>query len=67
MSSMMEEHHERFKVKGIWFSGFVRMGGGGPLEMITTGKVCVVTNGGGDSKCSNITTNILFTSSFVAG
>jgi hypothetical protein len=43
------------------------MGQGGPLEMITTCKVCTVSNGGGDSKCSNIATNVLFTSSFVAG
>jgi hypothetical protein len=33
MSSMIKEHHERFI--GVWFSGFVRMGRGGPLEMIT--------------------------------
>jgi hypothetical protein len=38
MSSMIEEHHACFK--GIWISGFVRMGQGGPLEMITTRKVC---------------------------
>jgi hypothetical protein len=40
MSSMIEEHHERFT--GVWFSGFVRMGQGGPLEMITTCKVLKV-------------------------
>jgi hypothetical protein len=45
MSSMIKEHHEHYK--GIWFSGFVRMGRGGPLEMITTCKVCVVSNRGG--------------------
>jgi hypothetical protein len=45
MSSRLEEHCARFK--GIWFSGFVRMGQGGPLEMITNHKVCVVSNGGG--------------------
>jgi hypothetical protein len=65
MSSMIKEHHARYK--GVWFSGFVRMGQGGPLEMITTCKVRAVSNKGGDSKCSNITTNILFTLSFVAG
>jgi hypothetical protein len=64
MSSMIKECHEHFK--GIWFSGFVRMGQGGPLEMITTRKVCAVSNGRGDSKCSNITTNV-FMLSFVAG
>jgi hypothetical protein len=64
MSSMIEEHHEGFK--GVWFSGFVRMGQGGPLEMITTRKVRMVSNGGGDSKCLNITTN-MFMLSFVAG
>ncbi len=45
MSSMIKEHHEHFK--GVWISGFVRMGQGGPLEMITTCKVCRVSNGGG--------------------
>jgi hypothetical protein len=64
MSSMIEEHHERFK--GIWFSGFVRIGQGGPLEMITTPKVRAVSNAGGDSRCLNMTTN-MFTSLFVAG
>ncbi len=44
MSSMIEERHEHFK--GIWFSGFFRMGQGGPLEMITTCKVHTVSNGG---------------------
>ncbi len=44
MSSMIEERHEHFK--GIWFSGFVRMGQGGPLEMITTCKVCAVSSWG---------------------
>jgi hypothetical protein len=34
--------------------------------MITTHKVRVVSNGGGDSKCSNITTNV-FTLAFVTG
>jgi hypothetical protein len=65
MSSMIKEHHEHFK--GVWFSGFVRMGQGGQLEMISNYKVCAVSNGGVDSKCSNITTNILFTLLFVAG
>ncbi len=45
MSSMIKEHHERFK--GVWFGGFVKMGQGGPLEMITTRKVHRVSNGGG--------------------
>jgi hypothetical protein len=44
MSSMIKGHHERFT--GVWFSGFVRMGQGGPLEMITTHEVCVVSNWG---------------------
>jgi hypothetical protein len=44
------------------------MGQGAPLEMITTCEVRAVSNGGGgDSKCSIITTNILFTLLFVAG
>jgi hypothetical protein len=64
MSSMIEERHECFK--GIWFSGFVRMGQGGSLEMITTCKVCAVSNGGGDSNCLNITTNV-FMLLFVTG
>ncbi len=45
MSSMIEEHHEHFK--GVWFSGFVRMGRRGPLQMITTRKVHAVSNRGG--------------------
>jgi hypothetical protein len=65
MSSMIKEHHVHFK--GVWFSGFVRMGQRGPLQMITTCKVRRVSNQGGDSKCSNITTNILVTLLFVAG
>jgi hypothetical protein len=44
MSSMIEEHHEHFT--GVWFSGFVRMGQGGPLEMITTHKVHAVSSWG---------------------
>ncbi len=44
MSSMIKEHHEYFT--GIWFSGFVRMGQGGPLEMITTCKVHAVSSWG---------------------
>jgi hypothetical protein len=44
MSSMIKEHHERFT--GIWFSGFVRMGQGGPLEMNTTCKVHMVSSWG---------------------
>ncbi len=44
MSSMIVEHHEHFT--GIWFSGFVRMGQGGPLEMITTLKVRTVSSWG---------------------
>jgi hypothetical protein len=42
MSSMIEEHHERFT--GVWFSGFVRMGQGGPLKMITTHEVHMVSS-----------------------
>jgi hypothetical protein len=44
MSSMIEEHHECFT--GVWFSGFVRMGQGGLLEMITTRKVHAVSSWG---------------------
>ena len=44
MSTMIEGHHERFT--GVWFSGFVRMGRGGPLEMITTRKVHAVSSWG---------------------
>jgi hypothetical protein len=44
MSSMIEGHHECFT--GVWFSGFVRMGQGGPLEMITTCKMHAVSNWG---------------------
>ena len=50
MSSMIKEHHEHFK--GVWLSGFVRMGQGGLLEMITTCKVCTVSNGVHDANCS---------------
>jgi hypothetical protein len=50
MVSMIKEYHEYFE--GIWFSGFVRMGQGGPLEMITTCKVPAVSNGGCDVNCS---------------
>jgi hypothetical protein len=45
MSSMIKEHHARFG--SVWFSRFVRMGLGGPLRMITTCKVCAVSNRGG--------------------
>ncbi len=45
MLFMIKEHHEHFK--GVWLSGFVRMGQGGPLEMITTWEVHGVSNGGG--------------------
>jgi hypothetical protein len=44
MSSMIKEHHECFT--GMWFSGFVRMRQGGPLEMITTHEVCAVSSWG---------------------
>jgi hypothetical protein len=49
MSSMIKEYHACFD--GIWFSRFVRMGQGGPLEMITTHEVCAVSNRGRDSNC----------------
>ncbi len=45
MSDMIKEYHESFK--GIWFSGFVRVGREGPLEMITTCAVHVVSYGAG--------------------
>ncbi len=44
MSSMIKGHRECFT--GIWFSGFVRMGRGSPLEMITTCEVHAVSNWG---------------------
>ncbi len=44
MSSMIEGHHER--CTGVWFRGFVRLGQGGPLEMITTREVHAVSNWG---------------------
>jgi hypothetical protein len=44
MSSMIKGHHEHFT--GVWFSGFVRMGQEGPLEMIVTRKVRAVSNWG---------------------
>jgi hypothetical protein len=37
--------------KATWFSGFVRMGKGGPVEMITTCKVHAVSDGGHDVNC----------------
>ena len=43
MSDMFKEYHESFK--GIWFSGFVRVGQEGPLEMITTCTVLTVSYG----------------------
>jgi hypothetical protein len=58
MSSMIEEHHACFD--GIWISGFVRMGQGGPLDMIITRKVRVVSNGGRDSNC--LTKPLMFNS-----
>jgi hypothetical protein len=46
MSDMIkEEYHESFE--GIWFSGFVRVGQEGPLEMITTRAVHAVSKGAG--------------------
>jgi hypothetical protein len=45
MSYMIEENHESFK--GIWFSGFMRVGQEGPLEMITPHVVRVVRKGVG--------------------
>jgi hypothetical protein len=50
MSWMIEEHQAYFD--SIWFSGFVRMGQGGPLDMITTCKVHAVSNRGHGSNCS---------------
>ncbi len=44
MSSMIKGLHEHFT--GVWFSGFVRMGRGGPLEKITIRKVHAVSNWG---------------------
>ncbi len=62
---MTEEHCAHFD--DVWFSGFVRMGQGGPLEMITTCKVRAVSSKGSDSKCLNTTANVLFTLLFVPG
>jgi hypothetical protein len=45
ISDMIKEYHESFK--GIWFSGFVRVGQEGPLEMITTCAVRAVSKGVG--------------------
>jgi hypothetical protein len=50
MLSMIEEYHKCFD--SLWFSGFVRMGQGGPLEMITTCKVRAENKGGHDINCS---------------
>jgi hypothetical protein len=51
MFNMIEKYHESFE--GILFSGFVRVGQEGPLEMITTCAVCTVSNGKGhDLNCS---------------
>jgi hypothetical protein len=44
MSTMINEHHACFE--GVWFSGFVRMGPGGPLEMIATREERAVSKGG---------------------
>ncbi len=44
MSSMIKGRHECFT--GVCFSGFVRMGQGGPPEMITTREVRTVSNWG---------------------
>jgi hypothetical protein len=49
MLSMIKEYHECFD--GILFSGFVRMGQGSPLEMITTCEVRRVSNGECDVNC----------------
>ncbi len=65
MSFMIEEHHAC--LDGIWFSGFVRMWQGGPVEMITTRKVRTVSNRGRGSNCLNIAANILFMLPLVAG
>jgi hypothetical protein len=43
MPDMIKECRESFK--GIWFSGFVRVGQEGPLEMITTCTVLTVSYG----------------------
>ncbi len=65
MSSMIKEHHARFE--GVWFNGFVRMGQGGPVEMITTCEVRTVSNRGRDSKCLNIAAIVLFMLLLVTG
>ena len=50
MLTMIMRYHERSQ--GNLFSGFVRMGQGSPMEMITTCNVCVASDGGYDVKCS---------------
>ncbi len=50
MLTMIKGYHEHFN--GNWFSGFVRMGQGGPGEMITTRELSAVSNGGHDVNCS---------------
>ena len=50
MAIMIMRYHSHFQ--GNWFSGFVRMEQGGPVEMITTCKVRVVSDRGHDVKCS---------------
>ncbi len=45
ISDMIEEYHESFESN--WFSGFVRVGQEGPLEIITTRAVRAVSYGAG--------------------
>jgi hypothetical protein len=57
ISDMIKEYHESFK--GIWFSGFVRVGREGPLEKITTCAMRRVSKGvGRDLNC--LTTSLTF-------
>jgi hypothetical protein len=49
MVTMITRYHSCFQ--GIWFSGFVRMWQGGPVEMITTCNVHVVSDREHDVKC----------------
>ncbi len=50
MANMITRNHSHFQ--GSWFSGYVRMGQGGPVEMITTHNVRAVSDRGRDVKFS---------------
>ncbi len=60
MSTMIMEYHEHFQ--GNWCSGFVRMGQGGPVEMIITRKVRAVSVGVGGHDVNCLTELLTFNS-----